>query len=62
MNLVSISGARGSGKTTLIRRLTEHLAAEGLRLAVIENEEGQARYDADFTARHALVVRQIRGG
>jgi len=62
MNLVSVSGARGSGKTTLIRRLIEHLAADGLTAAVIVNEEGQERYGADFCAAHHIELKQIRGG
>ena len=42
MRVVSVSGARGSGKTTLIRRLVSIFRAISKQAAVIVNEEGQA--------------------
>ncbi len=62
MRLVSISGARGSGKTTLIRKLIDHFSATAKRSAVIVNEEGQAVYDEVFVKTHDLTVEYIRGG
>ena len=62
MRVVSVSGARGSGKTTLIRKLITHFSTAGKRSAVIVNEEGQAVYDADFVRTHDLTVEYVRGG
>ena len=62
MRVVSVSGARGSGKTTLIRKLIEHFSTTGKRSAVIVNEEGQAVYDADFVKAHGINLEYIRGG
>ena len=62
MRVVSVSGARGSGKTTLIRRLIGHFSAAAKRSAVIVNEEGQAVYDADFVLSHDITLEYIRGG
>ncbi len=62
MRVVSISGLRSSGKTTLIRRLVAHFSAANKQSAVIVNEEGRAVYDDDFVRTHALTVEYIRGG
>ena len=63
MRLVSISGTRGSGKTTLIGRLVERLADNGKRCAVIVNEKGKVSYD-DFphVAQGDVPVAYLRGG
>ncbi len=62
MRFVSVSGARGSGKTTLIRELVARLGAKGKRSAVIVNEEGKTDYDQDFVQTNNLQVKHIRGG
>ncbi len=62
MRVVSISGLRSSGKTTLIRRLVAHFSAANKQSAVIVNEEGRAVYDDDFVRTHGLAVEYIRGG
>lgn len=62
MRVVSVSGARGCGKTTLIRKLVGYFSAAGKRSAIIVNEEGQAVYDDDFIRAHGLAVEYIRGG
>ncbi len=62
MRVVSVSGARGSGKTSLIRELTARLRAQGKRAAVIVNEQGEAVYDQAFIRTHELQVRALRGG
>ncbi len=62
MRVISVSGARGSGKTTLIRKLIEHFTTKGKRSAVIVNEEGQAAYDAEFVQAHDVNLEYIRGG
>lgn len=62
MRVISISGARGSGKTTLIRKLVSHFHTVDKRSAVIVNEDGQAIFDDDFNHAHDLTVEYIRGG
>lgn len=62
MQVVSISGAQGSGKTTLIRKLVSQFKAAEKRSAVIVNQDGKAVYDDDFNTIHDLTVEYIRGG
>ena len=62
MRVVSVSGARGSGKTSLICELTARLSTKGKSVAVIVNEQGDAVYDQKFIQAHELQVRTIRGG
>mgnify|MGYP001557688472 CR=1 FL=1 len=62
MRVVSVSGARGSGKTSLIRELTARLSMKGKSAAVIVNEQGDAVYEQAFIQAHELQVRTIRGG
>jgi G3E family GTPase len=62
MKLICVSGTRGSGKTSVVRGLVARLTTEGLRSAVIVNEEGQVAYDNDFVAAHGVTVKSIRGG
>ncbi len=62
MQVVSISGAQGSGKTTLIRKLVPQFKAAEKRSAVIVNQDGKVAYDDDFNATHELAVEYIRGG
>lgn len=62
MRVVSVSGTRGSGKTTLIRELIAHFNTRNKHSAVIVNEEGQAVYDDEFVRAHDVSVQYIRGG
>jgi G3E family GTPase len=62
MRVVSVSGARGSGKTSLICELTARLSTKGKSAAVIVNEQGDAVYEQAFIQSHELQVRTIRGG
>lgn len=62
MRVITVSGARESGKTTLIRKMIAHASASGSRSAVIVNEEGLNFYDDDLVKAHGLTVEYIRGG
>ena len=62
MLLVNVSGARDSGKTTLIRELIARLNAEGKKSAVIVNQDGKVDFDHDFVNKFQVPVKYIRGG
>ena len=62
MRVVSISGTRDSGKTTVIKALISNLAARGKRSAVIVNEDGEISYDEDFIRSQRIAVEHLRGG
>ena len=62
MRIVSISGTRDSGKTTVIKNLIAILASLGKRSAVIVNEDGEVAYDDDFINKHQILVEHLRGG
>lgn len=62
MKVVSISGMRGSGKTTLIRELIARLASAGRRSSLIVNEDGEASYDSEFLQQHGVVAEFLAGG
>ncbi len=62
MRVITVSGVRESGKTTLIREMVAHAGAAAKRSAVIVNEEGRVAYDDDFVEAHGLTVEYIRGG
>ena len=60
-HITIVSGFLGAGKTTLIRRLIGGVCA-GERLAVIENEFGDAAIDGDVVRSGRLQVREIQSG
>ena len=62
MKVVSISGMRGSGKTTLIRELIIRLVSAGRSCALIVNEDGDASYDSDFLKQYGVAAEFLRGG
>jgi G3E family GTPase len=62
MRVITVSGARESGKTTLIREMAAHASTAAKRSAVIVNEEGRIPYDEDFVSDHGLTMEYIRGG
>lgn len=62
MLLVNVSGARDSGKTTLIRELIVRLNGAGKKSAVIVNQDGKVEFDPDFVNKYQVPVKYIRGG
>lgn len=63
MRLVSVSGTRGSGKTTLVTALIRRLSRNGATSALIVNEEGDAKYEDALTLGDGgIPVERIRGG
>jgi molybdopterin-guanine dinucleotide biosynthesis protein len=61
MRVVSVCGIRGSGKTTLIRKLIALLSERGKRTGVIVNEDGEEGYPQDFIETHGTRTAQICG-
>ena len=62
MRLVSISGTRNSGKTTLIVELLRRLNQQRLTSAVIVNEKGDATYEPCRDMARVVEIQYIRGG
>ena len=62
MLLVNVSGARDSGKTTLIRELIVRLNTAGKRAAVIVNQDGEVDFDQEFVNKFHVAAKYIRGG
>ncbi|AEH61634.1 cobalamin synthesis protein P47K [Methanosalsum zhilinae DSM 4017] len=45
MKIIMIGGIRGSGKTSLIRRLAGHFTARGLKVGIVVTELGEIEYN-----------------
>lgn len=56
-----ISGFLGSGKTTLIKTII-NTAFKGKKIAVIENDFGEARIDASLLEKYDLKVNSLTEG
>ena len=62
MQVVSVSGIRDSGKTSLIVALSQTLGQQGKRAAVIVNESGRVTYDDCEKMPHVVDLQYVRGG
>ena len=62
MNLLCIAGFLGSGKTTALLEVARAMVADGLRLAVVENEIGEVGIDGEYVRKHGLSVQELFGG
>lgn len=62
MQVVSVSGIRDSGKTTLIVELLRQLDQSGQRGAAIVNENGRANFDPCSKMPHVVDLQYLRGG
>ena len=64
-NVLILSGFLGSGKTTVLVRLIEHLRAkhgEGYRIAIIENEIGSTSVDTSVIQEAGYSVTEMLSG
>lgn len=59
---IMIGGFLGSGKTTAILKLAQHLTNQGLRLGLITNDQGHGLVDTIKVASHGFPVAEIPGG
>ncbi|RXA17998.1 GTP-binding protein [Methanosarcina sp. MSH10X1] len=62
MRCILIGGFLGSGKTTMVRKLVEHLGKQGQRTAVIVNEIGEIGIDGGTISEGEIEVREIASG
>ncbi len=62
MRVISISGTRGSGKTTVIKALAQRLCQTDKKISIINNEDGRVLYDEAFTKSLNISVKHLRGG
>ena len=64
-DVLILSGFLGSGKTTVLLRLIEHVHAtrgEGYRIAIVENEIGSASIDSGIVAEAGYSVTELLSG
>ena len=60
--LILLGGFLGSGKTTLMMALGEKLAARGLKVAVVTNDQGEFLVDTAFARSRGLAAGEVLGG
>jgi G3E family GTPase len=57
-----IGGFLGAGKTTAVGKLAEHLAAQGLRVGLITNDQGRNLVDTAMLLAQGFATEEIPGG
>ena len=57
-----IGGFLGAGKTTAVSRLAHHLSAQGLRVGLITNDQGQNLVDTAMLRSQGFATEEIPGG
>ena len=62
MKLILIGGFLGSGKTTAIVRACQHLMAEGKKVAMITNDQGDQQVDSAFAKSLGINTREVSNG
>ena len=56
------TGFLGSGKTTIIKYLIEHLAAQGIKVAYIKNEIGSEDFDTELIKGEHIETKELLNG
>ena len=62
IRLVVVGGFLGSGKTTAILGIARRLAAQGLTLGIVTNDQGSNLVDTEVLRQNGLHVMEIAGG
>lgn len=62
MRIHVVGGFLGSGKTTAIRQAAAQLTAQGQRVGIITNDQGQYLVDTAFFRAEALPTGEVTGG
>jgi G3E family GTPase len=59
---IMIGGFLGAGKTTAVSKLAAHFSAQGLRVGLITNDQGNQLVDTAMLASRGFPVEEISGG
>ena len=62
IRLVPVGGFLGSGKTTLLRRAAERFRQNGVRVALIANDQAPNLVDTELLRQQGLAVAEVSGG
>ena len=62
MNIITVAGMLGSGKTSVILKLIDPMIAAGIKVAVIENDFGELGVDSEVLEKNGMPVRDLKGG
>jgi len=60
--MVLVGGFLGSGKTTLINKMAQHLISEKRPIGIITNDQGQLLVDTEFIRVRGIDVEEVPGG
>jgi G3E family GTPase len=60
--IILTGGFLGAGKTTLLLQAAEYLAAQGLRVGLVTNDQGEDLVDTALVHQHRLPVEEVAGG
>lgn len=60
--LILVGGFLGAGKTTLLLAAAKRLAAQGVRVGLITNDQGAGLVDTALVDDHAIPVTEVAGG
>jgi G3E family GTPase len=62
VKVVVIGGFLGAGKTTMMARVARLLEADGKRVAVVLNDQGDRLVDTEFSRAQGLAAGEVTGG
>lgn len=62
MKVSQIAGFLGSGKTSLLMKISQELVKRGHRIAIVVNDVGEINVDARFIETYGLKAKEISGG
>ena len=61
-HFIILGGFLGSGKTTAIQRLGEHLTSQGIRVGMITNDQGNDLVDTQLLRNCGFATQEVAGG
>lgn len=60
--LIVVGGFLGAGKTTLLLQAAKHLKAQGYRVGLVTNDQGEDLVDTALLEQHGFGVSEVAGG
>jgi G3E family GTPase len=60
--LILVGGFLGAGKTTLLLRTAQHMKAQGYRVGLITNDQGEGLVDTELLEQQGFGVSEVAGG